>query len=421
MPAWLRSVVWVPVLALVGVHGIGVAQGPQPGWPQWGGPERNFHVEAAGLSISWPAGGPAQIWRRSLGEGYSAIVVDEGTLFTMYRSGGEELIVALAADTGETRWQHAYDAPIMQDGFSEIWLNSAGPGPYSTPLVVGSMVFAVDVHGQFHALDKQTGTVLWSRNLVDEFNLSDYHGFASSPIAYANTVILPVGGNGHGVVAFNQETGAVVWQNQDLDLAPASPILIDVDGEEQLVILAQRQLVGVDPKNGDFLWSHPHGDVLNLSTPVWGNGNLLFASTAYDGDSRVIRLRQVDGETTTEELWFNNRMRVHFGNALRIGDLVIGTTGDFGPAFFAALDIRTGEELWRERSFGRSHMLYADGKLVIVDEDGDIAVATVTARGLEVYARAHVLTENAWTPPTLVGTTLYVRDRRSILALDLGV
>ena len=182
MPAWLRSVVWVPVLALVGVHGIGVAQGPQPGWPQWGGPERNFHVDAAGLSISWPAGGPAQIWRRSLGEGYSAIVVDEGTLFTMYRSGGEELIVALAADTGETRWQHAYDAPIMQDGFSEIWLNSAGPGPYSTPLVVGSMVFAVGVHGQFHALDKQTGTVLWSRNLVDEFNLSDYHGFASKAL-----------------------------------------------------------------------------------------------------------------------------------------------------------------------------------------------------------------------------------------------
>ena len=62
MPAWLRTVVWIPFLAFVGVHGIGVAQGPQPGWPQWGGPERNFHVEAAELSISWPDGGPAQIW-----------------------------------------------------------------------------------------------------------------------------------------------------------------------------------------------------------------------------------------------------------------------------------------------------------------------------------------------------------------------
>jgi hypothetical protein len=30
------------------------------------------------------------------------------------------------------------------------------------------------------------------------------------------------------------------------------------------------------------------------------------------------------------------------------------------------------------------------------------------------------LTENAWTPPTLVGTTLYVRDRRNIMALDLA-
>ena len=43
---------------------------------------------------------------------------------------------------------------------------------------------------------------------------------------------------------------------------------------------------------------------------------------------------------------------------------------DFGPAFLTAMDITTGEERWRERSFARSHMLYADGKVVLVDEDG---------------------------------------------------
>ena len=65
-------------------------------------------------------------------------------------------------------------------------------------------------------------------------------------------------------------------------------------------------------------------------------------------------------------------------------------------------------------------MLQADGRLVIVDEDGELALASVTPTGLEVHAQAAVLTENAWTPPTLVGSILYVRDRRSILALDLG-
>ena len=282
------------------------------------------------------------------------------------------------------------------------------------------MVFAVGVHGQFHALDKETGTLLWSRDLVTSFDLSNYHGFASSPIAYENTVILPVGGDGSGVVAFSQKTGAVVWQSEDLAISPASPILVGVDGKEQLVVLAQKQLVGMDPTSGEFLWSHPHGGVLNISTPVWGNGNLLFVSSAYGAGSRVIRLRQVEGQTTTEELWFNNRMRVHFGNVLRIGELVVGPTGDFGPSFLTALDIHTGEELWRERDFGRSHILYADGKLLIVDEDGEIAVATATSEGLDVRVRAHLLEENAWTPPTLVGTVLYVRDRRSILALDLS-
>ena len=134
----------------------------------------------------------------------------------------------------------------------------------------------------------------------------------------------------------------------------------------------------------------------------------------------MIRLRRAEGKTTAEEAWFSNRMRIHFGNALRVGDLVLGTSGDFGPAFFIAVDAETGEEAWRERTFARSHMLMAGDQLVIVDEDGDLAVATPTKEGLEIHAWATVLKKNAWTPPTLVGTRLYVRDRANVLALELG-
>jgi outer membrane protein assembly factor BamB len=105
---------------------------------------------------------------------------------------------------------------------------------------------------------------------------------------------------------------------------------------------------------------------------------------------------------------------------VRVGRLVIGTSGDFGPAFFTALDAATGKEVWRERSLSRSHMVYAGDELVIVDEDGEVAIATPTESGLEIHARAPVLKENAWTPPTLVGDRLYVRDRNSVLALDLS-
>ena len=403
---------------------VGQAERPAVGWLQLGGPTRNFHVESDSLAHRWPDGGPTQLWSRPLGEGYSSIVVDvdHDMLVTMYRDGEDEIIIALDAGTGATRWRHAYHAPLVHNGYVDVWLNAAGPGPYSTPLIAGGRVFAVGVDGYFHALDANTGELGWSHDLVNLFDLADYNAFASSPLAYAETVILPPGGSGRGVVAFDRGTGAVVWRSAPITLAPGSPVLIRVDGQDQIVVVGQQELVGLDPEGGRVLWRHPHANELglNLSMPVWGRDRLLFMSSAYDGGSRMIRLSQVDGRTTAEEVWSTNRMRVHFTNALRVGELVIGSSGDFGPAFLTALDATTGTEVWRERSFARAHMLYADDTLVIVDEDGEIAVASLTDRGLEVHAQSQILTANAWTPPTLVGSTLYVRDRTNILALDLG-
>ena len=264
--------------------------------------------------------------------------------------------------------------------------------------------------------------MLWAQDLATAFDVVEYNAFASSPIAYGRTVILPLGGSGHGVVAFDRETGATVWRSPAFALAPGSPVLIEVDGQDQLVVVGQQELVGLDPRDGRRLWSHPHANELglNLSMPVRVGDNALFLSSGYDGGSRLIRLSQVDGRTTSEELWFNNRMRVHFGNTLHIDGLVLASTGDFGPAFVAALDVETGAEVWRERTFARAQMLDAGGFLVILDEDEELAVASVTLDGLQVHARGTVLTSNAWTPPTLVGSTLYVRDRHQILALDLG-
>ena len=399
------------------------AESPQPdGWRQLGGPQRNFRVDSAAVAVAWDAAGPTRLWSRPLGEGYSSILADGDLLVTMYRRGDEEVIVALDAATGATRWEHAYHAPLVHNGYFDVWLNSAGPGPYSTPMIAGDVVFAVGVDGRFHALDKRSGELRWARDLAADFDVAEYNAFASSPLAYGRTVILPLGGSGDGVVALDQETGATVWRSAAFDLAPGSPLLIEVDGRDQLVVVGQQELVGLDPRDGRRLWSHPHANDLglNLSMPVWDGDDTLFLSSGYSGGSRLIRLSQADGRTTPEEVWFNNRMRVHFGTALRLDGLVIASTGDFGPAFVAALDAETGAEAWRERTFARAQMLNAGGLLVILDEDGELAVASVTLDGMQVHARATVLTSNAWTAPTLVGSTLYARDRHRIVAFDLG-
>jgi outer membrane protein assembly factor BamB len=190
-----------------------------------------------------------------------------------------------------------------------------------------------------------------------------------------------------------------------------------------LIYFAGNVVAGLNPTTGATLWTHPHKTDwgLNISTPLWSAAdNLLFVSSAYGTGSRVIELRQAGGKTTATEKWFSNRMRVHIGSVIRIGNFVYGSSGDFGPAFITAIDITSGKIAWQDRTFSRAQLLHADGKLVILDEDGNLGIATVTPDGLQVLAKAPVLENRAWTPPTLVGTRLYARDRKNIVAFDLG-
>jgi hypothetical protein len=146
----------------------------------------------------------------------------------------------------------------------------------------------------------------------------------------------------------------------------------------------------------------------------------LFVSSAYSGGSRVLKLARNGGKTSVTELWFHRRLRVHHSTAIRIGDYIYASSGDFGPAFFTAVNVKTGEIAFQDRSFPKANFLYADGKLIILDEDGNLALATVSPAGLKVISKMGVMKNVAWTIPTVVGTKLYVRDRRTILALDLS-
>jgi outer membrane protein assembly factor BamB len=407
-----------------GVGGAGISD-----WTQFGGPTRDFMVESRGLASSWPASGPRQLWSRALGDGHSSIIVDGARLFTMYRplpaSGTapheEEVVVALDAKSGKTLWESRHDGSVRGLDISR------GLGPYSTPLIVGDRLFAATTRRELVAFDKASGKRLWGHDLKTEFGapLEDsYHGgYSCSPIAYKDTIILMMGGKDQAVAAFDQATGKLVWKNGNFAGAPSSPTIIDIDGQQQLIVLAGDSVNGLDPSSGRTLWSHPHVTDfgLGVSIPVWSpSTHLLLLSSAYNSGSRVLELHQQGGKTTVAERWFSRRMRVHFGSIIRLGDHVYASSGDFGPTFLMAVDMKTGDVAWQERAFSKSQLLYADGKFIILDEDGQLGLASMSPAGLTVLAKAQMLKNISWTPPTLVGTTLYARDRRTAMALDLG-
>jgi outer membrane protein assembly factor BamB len=400
-------------------------------WRQWGGPNRDFVVEARGLAEKWPDSGPPVLWSRALGTGHSAILADEGRLYTMYRAGDgraksgpwkeEETVVALDAGTGETIWEYRYPSKLQDFNF--------GAGPHSTPLVVGDRLFTIGTNKELFAFDKRTGKVLWSHDLVEEYGAPSLlirptvkAGYGCSPIAFGDTIICSVGGPGQSVMAFRQSDGSVAWKSGDFLTSEVAPILIDLSGETQLVVVGGGSIQGMDPSNGKILWSHPHdpGNDLNCGTPIWGSDGILFVSSAYKAGSRALRLSREGDRTFAEELWFNGRARFMFLTSVRVGDTLYGTAGDFGPAFLTALDVKSGKILWQHRGFGRASLLQAGSQTLILDEDGDLALATVTRDGVTIHSETKLFETMSWTAPTLAGAKLYARDREKIVALDLG-
>jgi outer membrane protein assembly factor BamB len=391
---------------------------PGVAWTQWGGPKRNFQTEATGLKDVWPATGPRVVWKRALGEGYSAPVVENGLLYTMYGKPREEVVLAANAETGQTLWEHVTPMTFQSDA------PAMGNGPYSSPLIAGDRLFTTGVAGRLQCLDKKTGKLLWTQQLWSDHHGSQLmYGYSSSPIAFRDTVVVPVGGKGRAVMAFRQADGSTAWSKGDQANVYSSPILIDVGGLEQMAVLLDGALIGINPNNGDLQWMTPFKADYSIAvaTPVWCPGNLLFISSEYGGGAKVVELKRNGMQTTASELWSSVRLRLHHGNAMQVGDALYFSSGGKGSqAILSAVDVRSGKIHWQERSIEKATFVWADQKLITLDQSGTLMIAHPSPQSFKIVSKAPLLTELSWTPPVLVGTRLYLRDRRSLMSVDLS-
>jgi outer membrane protein assembly factor BamB len=275
---------------------------------------------------------------------------------------------------------------------------------------------------------RSDGETIWKHDLIKEYGAEIPNcGFSSSPLAYRDTIILPLGRaegeerEGYSLVAFRQKTGDIVWHRHTFRIGHSSPILITFDGQDQLVQCTVSALMGVNPANGDLLWEYePPGErgfAMVRATPVWNGSDTLMLSEWETG--YAVRLTKEGDRTSAGLLWPSKKAPLDMGTPILTDELLIGSrTGMNGPLL--GQDPRTGDRLWVERAFQTSVLVAAGDKLIVLDQNGQLGLATPSRDGLAIHSRCQVTRKHSFTAPTLVGTTLYVRDETHIMALDLG-
>ncbi|MBI5764576.1 MAG: PQQ-binding-like beta-propeller repeat protein [Planctomycetes bacterium] len=433
-----RNVQWNVIIAAALMLAAPPASNAQ--WTQWGGPTRDFKVDGVKLADAWPKEGPKVKWSRELGPGYSAILVDEGIVYAMYHTtqaaaegppmdqstkppdtdkGGRDHVIAMDADDGRIKWEYDYENIAAKGQALDF-----GKGPNATPIIFGKHLYTISFTGRMFQFNRNTGKSGFIKDLVGEFGgkMQEF-GYSAAPIMHGKNLIVLVGGKDAGVIAINTVSGDVAWKSAAYDISYASPILITVDGDDQIVFMTPTEVVAISAKDGAFRWKHEHANSYknNCFMPIWDAGRrLLFVSSHSDGGSRTLKIGKAGDTWKAEQVWFDKKTRVFHSSGVLVGDTIYATLSDEPPTFLAAVNILTGEVKWKERGFNKANVLHADGKLIILDEDGQLALAKASPEKCEILSKVQLLDKVAWTAPTLVKDTLYVRDQKKIMALSVG-
>jgi outer membrane protein assembly factor BamB len=373
-------------------------------WPRWRGPDLNGISPEKGWQAQWPAEGPKQLWKASVGTGFSSFSVSDGRVYTMGNTTNTDWVFCLDAETGKVVWGHSYPCPLAANNFEG--------GPCATPTVADGRVYTFSRKGDLFCLDSAKGTVIWSRNLNRELGLEiPTWGCASSALVEGAMVVVNMGSAG---VALDRKSGKVVWVSAKGPGAYATPVPFKIGSERYLAILSRQSLIAVQAADGHEVWSYPwktEYDV-NAADPIV-DGDKVFISSGYNHGGAVLKLT---GQTP-EKVWENKNMRNHFDSCVLWQGYLYGPD-DNG---LRCLAFDTGELKWTYGEFGKGSLMVADGKLVGLSEKGELIIAEPTPAEFKPIARAQVLQGKCWTTPLLSNGHIYCRNAvGDVVCLDVG-
>ncbi|MBC8351422.1 MAG: PQQ-like beta-propeller repeat protein [Planctomycetes bacterium] len=391
-------------------------------WTQFRGPDGNGHATATGIPIEW-SDTVNVAWKEAiLGEGWSSPVVSDGTIY----------LTAAVPDAGDSRdyslqlmsfdaksgKQRASVELFRQDAATDAKIHSKNSHASPTPIIEGDRIYVHFGH-QGTACVTRDNEVLWKTR---ELAYAPVHGNGGTPIVVDDLLIFSCDGREDPfVAAIDKTTGEVRWKTSrksevSRKFSFTTPILINVEGERQLISPGSGEVSALDPKTGEELWRVDYGDGYSvIPKPVFARG-LVFVCTGY-GRPNLLAIRP-DGRgevTETHVVWQTDRQAPHTPSVLVVGDELY-MVADRGVA--SCLDAKTGKVHWEERLGGNysASPLYVDGRIYFQSEEGD---TTVIEPGLEFKKLAsNPLGERTLASFGVVDNALLIRSDKHLYRIE---
>jgi len=377
-------------------------------WPAFRGSGGDGVVRGVRLKTDWAASPPVELWRRPIGPGWSSFAVAGDLLYTQEQRGEDEIVACYSVTTGKPVWRHR-DA-------ARFWESNAGAGPRGTPALSNGRVYSMGATGIVNALDARDGAVVWSRNAASDTGAKRPEwGFSGSPLVVDDAVIVAASGK---LAAYDLATGNPRWIGPAGGASYSSPRLLTIDGVRQVLLVSGVGATGVALADGALLWQHLWKGYPIVQPGVIAEGDILISVTESSGTRRLAVAHGQSG-WTVEERWTSSGLKPYFN------DFVIhkGHAFGFDGRLLACIDLADGKRKWKGGRYGQGQLVLLPDQdlLLVMSEDGEIALAGATSDQFTELARRPAIEGKTWNHPVLAGDVLLVRNGEEMAAFRLAV
>jgi outer membrane protein assembly factor BamB len=241
---------------------------------------------------------------------------------------------------------------------------------------------------------------------------------AKSPLPIDDRLIVTPGGRGRSVLALDRHTGDLIWGALDDQAAYASPVVANIAGQRQIVVVTAKRVVALAVEDGRLLWEFPWPTMngINCSQPILVDSNHVFVSAGYDHGAALIEITRPESGFEARAVWQNRNLKNRFNSSVLHDGFIYG----FDEGIFACIDARTGERRWKGGRYGYGQVLLAGDHIILLSESGDLVLLKATPESHQELARFAAIEGKTWNHPAIAGGVLLVRNAREMAAFRVA-